>query len=750
MNISRSFTCEMAVAAMDQKLSHDDEIAWREHVESCNQCLAIVERAASSTGLDELPGRVAADGFDAALSTADFVVEFLEPATSVEFLGSLANYDIVEIIGRGGMGVVLKAFDRELKRYVAIKTLAPHLASQPLARKRFAREAQAAAAVVDLHVIAIHHVHATGRIPFIVMPLLGGESVADRLNRDGALELSEVLRIGMQVASGLAAAHQQGLVHRDVKPSNILLEKGVERAVLTDFGLARAVDDVSLTRVNAITGTPEYMSPESARGEAVDSRSDLFSLGCVLYTMASGVSPFRADSTMAALHNVTERDPQNLTSICPQLPPWFAAIVEKLLAKDPSQRIQSAREVASLLEQGLGSLQQPAEISPPIIKSLMRSPKSLWSWFKKYGHASKVTTAVAMLTVGLVACFGVTLMQPAPDISGKWRGDGWGVVTLHPQATGKYSGEYTDTFGSGPGTIHLQWSAIKKRFLGTWNQGTKRIGTITIRLDGDELRGAWTVDLERSTNTDEGVKLDDLHWQRLPKDASSVLIGDDSTPANNVSGQPIDLSKHINYPASDFKLATTYPWQGVPIGKQQMAGISMDISGAIFLWGKSNADRGMVYRTSVTGIPTYRTFKTLYICHAALFEGPPGEEVFRVVFHYKHSTMDSRPILCGSDVKDWFANNRESDLAPTGESSVLAWVGYGRVGTNAQKIRFCMTEIENPRPEEEVTRIDLISCKKSAAACIIGLTTGNDIEMKRFDSKDVQSKPSNSEDLLKK
>ena len=126
------------------------------------------------------------------------------------------------------------------------------------------------------------------------MPLVAGESLAQRLAAQGRLELKEILRIGMQAAAGLAAAHEQGLVHRDVKPANILLEKGVERAVLTDFGLARAADDVALTRWGIIAGTPQYMSPEQARGEALDGRSDLFSLGCVLYEMATGVSPFRS------------------------------------------------------------------------------------------------------------------------------------------------------------------------------------------------------------------------------------------------------------------------------------------------------------------------------------------------------------------------------------------------------------------------------------------------------------------------
>src|SRR6185437_6990702 len=160
----------------------------------------------------------------------------------------------------------------------------------------------------------------------------------------GALELKEVLRIGMQAAAGLAAAHEQGLVHRDVKPANILLEKGVERAVLTDFGLARAADDVTLTRWGVIAGTPQYMSPEQARGEPLDGRSDLFSLGCVLYEMATGVSPFRSDSVLATIRRLVDDAPQSIASLNPELPPWFVALVERLLEKDPARRFASAKE----------------------------------------------------------------------------------------------------------------------------------------------------------------------------------------------------------------------------------------------------------------------------------------------------------------------------------------------------------------------------------------------------------------------
>lgn len=298
----------------------------------------------------------------------ELVLDLLDKSEQPGALGRLGEYDLLEVIGRGGMGIVFKAYDRALNRHLAIKILAPHFASSGAARKRFAREARAAAAVVHQHVVAIHAVEATGKLPYLVMPYVACESLQERIDRDGALPLADILRIGAEVAGGLAAAHDQGLVHRDAKPANILLEEQTERVLLTDFGLARAIDDAALTRSGIIAGTPQYMSPEQAKGESIDHRTDLFSLGSVLYAMCTGHPPFRAETTMGVLRRICDGTSIPLRDSNASIPSWLIAIIDKLLEKAPQDRYESAGEVAALLEDCLAHVQHPT--SAPLPASL--------------------------------------------------------------------------------------------------------------------------------------------------------------------------------------------------------------------------------------------------------------------------------------------------------------------------------------------------------------------------------------------
>jgi hypothetical protein len=290
---------------------------------------------------------------------------FLAAITTPGRPDRLGHYVLKGVLGKGGFGVVLKAFDEKLHRMVAIKVLAPAYAAVGSARKRFVREARSAAIVKNEHVVAIYGVQDETEPPYLIMELIDGISLQDKLDKHGPLSTREVLRIGLQLAEGLAAAHKQGLIHRDIKPANILLENGVERVKITDFGLARAVDDASMTQSGTVAGTPNYMSPEQAAGETIDYRSDLFSLGTVLYAMCTGHPPFRATGTHAVLMRVIEDTPRPIREINEEIPEWLCDIVSKLHAKKRDERFQSAKEVAELLGQHLAHLQQPGSVPLP-------------------------------------------------------------------------------------------------------------------------------------------------------------------------------------------------------------------------------------------------------------------------------------------------------------------------------------------------------------------------------------------------
>jgi hypothetical protein len=380
----------------DGSLPADEEAWLADHLNACPECRKALrgpadedgttrnwQPAASRFALENalqavnptLPaGPFLPPSLDGALTAAP-EVGLLAAGEEPGSLGRLGHYEVTEVIGRGGFGIVFKAFDPALHRYVAIKVLAPQLATSDAARQRFAREGRAAAAVSHEHLVAIHGVDEANGLPYLVMEYVSGISLQERLDRDGPLDVPEVLRIGAQTAAGLAAAHAQGLVHRDVKPANILLESGMERVKLTDFGLARAADDASLTQSGGIAGTPQYMAPEQARGEHLDHRADLFSLGSVLYAMCTGRPPFGADSTLAVLRRVSEETPVPVRDLNPQVPGWLALVIGVLHEKDPAARFQSAAEVADLLSRYLAHLQHPGRVPVPRLPGRRRVPR---------------------------------------------------------------------------------------------------------------------------------------------------------------------------------------------------------------------------------------------------------------------------------------------------------------------------------------------------------------------------------------
>lgn len=292
----------------------------------------------------------------------------LVPASEPGEIGRLGPYRIRRLLGQGGMGAVFEAVDPALGRPAAVKIMLPSLATDPTARTRFLREARAAAAVEHENIVPIYHVGEDGGVPFLAMPLLPGRSLETRLAAEPTLPAAEVAEIGRQIARGLAAAHSKELVHRDIKPSNVWLEEDSNgsflRVRLLDFGLARAADqDDRITISGHLVGTPAYMAPEQARGCDPDPRADLFSLGVILYEAATGRRPFVGPTAIAVLSAVAVDTPPSPSAVNRQLPARLSALIERLLAKDPSSRPGSALEVATALEAILSA--QSGEIPTP-------------------------------------------------------------------------------------------------------------------------------------------------------------------------------------------------------------------------------------------------------------------------------------------------------------------------------------------------------------------------------------------------
>jgi serine/threonine protein kinase len=261
----------------------------------------------------------------------------LRPPNRTGSLGKLNNYEVLELIGTGAAGTVFRATDLDLQRVVAIKAMLPRRCSSASARVSFLREGRAVAALAHENIIGIHAVGEAGGIPYLVMEYAEGGSLQQRLSEKGRLPLGEVVRIGLQVASGLAAAHSEGLVHRDVKPANLLFEATTGRVKVADFGLAYRLE-ASGGSVGQVVGTPLFMSPEAAAGMGADPRSDLFSLGCVLYLCCTGELPFPGEDMDNVLEKIFTLDPTPIRQLDPTLPEWLEEVIGGLLAKEASER----------------------------------------------------------------------------------------------------------------------------------------------------------------------------------------------------------------------------------------------------------------------------------------------------------------------------------------------------------------------------------------------------------------------------
>src|SRR5882724_143009 len=280
--------------------------------------------------------------------------------SSVDPERALLHYRIISKIGQGGMGQVYKAEDTKLGRHVAIKLLSPDATQDVIAKRRLLAEAQSASALNHPNIVTIHAIEEADGLDFIVMEYVDGETLKAYVERSGALPLTMLLDIGIQIADALQAAHAIGLIHRDIKPDNILITPRGHAKVL-DFGLAKIVrvtDDAvdfeaatlaNLTDPGTVLGTAAYMSPEQTRGETLDLRSEIFSLGCVLYEAATRTRPFGGQSILSIMHAIAAIDPPPPSKVRPELPREFDLIIERALAKDKERRYQSAAEMGGAL-----------------------------------------------------------------------------------------------------------------------------------------------------------------------------------------------------------------------------------------------------------------------------------------------------------------------------------------------------------------------------------------------------------------
>jgi serine/threonine-protein kinase len=404
---------------LDGDLPATDEGEFLRHLDGCAQCRNWLEQEAGdkdswraardllSTSSEIIHWRSTTLGqeteiqlplLNSPLATASIDLAFLSPTDDPAFIGRIGSYEVSGVIGRGGMGVVFKARDPSLNRNVAIKVLDPSLASIGAARERFAREARAMAAISHEHVVPIYCVDDHQGLPYFAMEYVAGGTLESRLRSQGPLDNISVVRIALQVASALSAAHECGLVHRDIKPANILLDPGIDRVRVADFGLARISNDASYTRSGLLAGTPQFMAPEQVRGEVCDARSDLFSLGSVIYAMCTGHPPFRAETVYGVMQRIVHDSPRPVREQAAHVPFWLEQFIDRLLSKNGEQRFDSAAEVVQLLEQELSYL-QGTESNPAPARPWMNAGTSTKGPRRRIG-------SLILIAIGVLACLG--------------------------------------------------------------------------------------------------------------------------------------------------------------------------------------------------------------------------------------------------------------------------------------------------------------------------------------------------------
>ena len=391
-----------AVRSREPTASQPEREAVRSLLEKVRGLVAETNGEAGNQTVDAAPPASVGSGtaqfsFDDAPQPAEEKEDDgLAPPQADDEIGRLGPYRILKVLGEGGMGKVFLAEDPGLQRQVALKVMKKSVARNLNSRKRFIQEARTAAKIEHDNIVHIYQVGEDRGVPFLAMPLLKGSSLEDILRRKGALQLKQTLRIGMQIAEGLAAAHASNLIHRDVKPANLWIEPTAGgRVKILDFGLARPTEgDTGLTQSGAILGTPAYMPPEQARGEKVDHRADLYSLGCVLYRMATGELPIKGNDTMSILMALAMHEPAAPSLLKPAVPKPLSDVIMQLLAKDPAKRLGTAKEAVQAASEDRAAARAPTIRQSCPNQSFSRRRRCRWrkrssQWRRRIRSRSK-------------------------------------------------------------------------------------------------------------------------------------------------------------------------------------------------------------------------------------------------------------------------------------------------------------------------------------------------------------------------
>ncbi len=370
-------------------------------------------------------------------------LSFLSSPQGPDELGRLGSYKIMKLLGAGGMGLVFEAEDTLLRRQVALKVMKPEIAIKAEHRQRFLQEARSGAAIPHDNIATVFQVGIENNVPYLAMQFLQGESLGSRLHREGKIPVDESLRIIREVASGIAAAHESNLIHRDIKPDNIWLESDGDgrpwkRVKILDFGLATSVINTEdgNNESGMIMGTPHYMAPEQARGLPLDHRCDLFSIGCMLYQMISGELAFKGDNALKIMNALALHEPKPLNLIDSSVPAKVAELVQSLMSKKASERMASANDLIKMIDeidnfdtQGANSKQSATAVLPTPNLPGQGYQATLTPWYLNWKIG--LLALAAIINLGLLAFNYGNFGTQSNSISGLTFGEPIKVGVLH-------------------------------------------------------------------------------------------------------------------------------------------------------------------------------------------------------------------------------------------------------------------------------------------------------------------------------